>query len=89
MDSLGQELQSVFGQKSKRTFRDLVSALRSIENTYLNKLSGNQFLSLETRRRVAEIILYSSPEKGVPFEKCQQPLTTSGCLVSQVLKRRG
>jgi hypothetical protein len=72
MDSLGQELQSVFGEKSERSFHDLVSALRSIENSYLNRLRGNQFLSLETRRRVAELILYSATEKGVPFEKCQQ-----------------
>lgn len=72
MDSLGQELQSVFGQKSERSFSDLVSALRSVENSYLNRLSGDQFLSLETRRRVAELILYSATEKGIPFEECQQ-----------------
>jgi len=72
MDSLGQELQCVFGQKSERSFHDLVSALRSVENTYLDRLSGNQLLSLETRRRVAELILYSATDKGVPFEMCQR-----------------
>jgi len=71
-DALAQELQKTFGQKREMEFLDLVRALKSIEMAYVEKFEGDPLAASETRKRVAELILYSAIDKGLEFAECQR-----------------
>jgi hypothetical protein len=56
------------------SFDDLVEAFRAVENSYLAQFESNQFLALETRRRVAEMMLKAATFKCCPLESCRAHL---------------
>lgn len=70
--ALGQELQRIFAQKSEMDFDDVVNAFKAVESSYVANFGGNEFLTLETRRRVAELILYSATAKRITCEECER-----------------
>jgi hypothetical protein len=51
-------------------FDDLAKSYKNVEDSFLPKVAGNQFLTLETKRRVSELMLYSAIEKECSFELC-------------------
>lgn len=53
------------------SFEDLARAYRSAEASFLPKVAGDRFLTLEVKRRVSELMLYSATEKLCAFELCQ------------------
>ena len=65
---LAQELAAVCQKESDMTFKDIVNSYRIIERTALARVSDNQFLALETRRRVAERLAYTAIYKDRPWE---------------------
>ena len=48
------------------TFEEIVKSYSIIERTHLARVSDNQFLALETRRRVAEQLVHAAIYKDRP-----------------------
>src|SRR5215470_8260682 len=67
--ALAQELASVCQKECDMTFEDIVKSFRTIERTHLAQASDNQFLALETRRRVAEHLVHAAINKERPWEE--------------------
>lgn len=51
------------------TFEEIVESYRIIERTALARVSDNQFLALETKRRVAEQLVDAAVYKDRPWEE--------------------
>jgi hypothetical protein len=69
--ALGRALEKIYVQTPKMGFDALIEAYKEVESSFLPKVAGNDFLTLETKRRVAELALYSALEKKCSFELCQ------------------
>ena len=64
----GRALEEIYLRTPDTSFDELSKSYKNVEATFLSKVAGNQFLTLETKRRVAELILYSAIDKQVSFE---------------------
>jgi len=51
--ALAKDLATVCQKEGDMTFEDIVKSFRIIERSHLARVTDNQFLALETRRRVA------------------------------------
>jgi hypothetical protein len=69
---LGQALERIYANTPDMEFDDLVKAYRKVQDYFLPQVGGNEFFTLETKRRVAELMLYSALEKQSPFELCRK-----------------
>jgi hypothetical protein len=56
----------VLQKEGDMTFEDIVKSYRIIERTALARVSYNQFLAVETRRRIAEHLVYAAIDKNRP-----------------------
>jgi hypothetical protein len=72
--ALAGDLEDLSARKYERSFDDLVEAFRAVESSYLVQFESNQFLALETRRRVAEMRLKAATFKCCPLETCRAQL---------------
>jgi hypothetical protein len=70
--ALGRALENIYVNTPNMEFDDLAKSYKEVEEAFLPKIAGNEFLALETKRRVAELMLYSAVEKQLPFELCQE-----------------
>lgn len=71
---LGRALEDIYQRTPDLSFEDLARSYRDAEASFLPKVSTDRFLTLETRRRVSELMLYSAIEKPCPFELCRKLL---------------
>ena len=67
--ALAEDIASVCQKESVMTFEDIVKSYRIIERSHLARASDNQFHALETRRRVAERLVYAAIYKDRPWEE--------------------
>ena len=64
-------LEKVYVTTPDVDFDDLAQSYRNVEDSFLRRVAGNEFLTLETKRRVAELMLYSAIDKQCSFELCE------------------
>jgi hypothetical protein len=69
---LGYALEEIYIGTPDLNFDDLARLYQNVEDSFLPRVAGNQFLTLETKRRVAELRLYSAIDKECAFELCQR-----------------
>src|SRR5262245_17528734 len=67
--ALAQDIAAMCLKESEMTFEDIVKSYRIIERTHLARVSNNQFLALETRRRVAEHLVYAAIYKDRSWDE--------------------
>ena len=67
--ALANDIATVCLKYRDLTFEDIVESYRIIERTALARVSDNQFLALETRRRVAEQLVHAAIYKDRPWEE--------------------
>jgi hypothetical protein len=72
--ALGRDLGDTFARRDEMPFDDLVEAFRAVEDSYLVQFETNQLLALETKRRVAEMMLMAGTDKRCTYEKCRSQL---------------
>src|SRR5215831_18762252 len=72
--ALARDLEDLSARKYEMSFDDLAEAFRAVENSYLVQFESNQFLALETKRRVAEMRLKAATFKCFPLETCRAQL---------------
>ncbi len=65
---LGRALEAVYARTPHESLESLLEAYREVEGRFRPELRDEPELDLETRRRVAELTLYSAIEKDAPFE---------------------
>jgi hypothetical protein len=70
--ALARALEDVYVKGPDMKFEDLVKSYKLVEESFLPKVAGNEVLILETKRRVAELILYSALEKKCSFGLCER-----------------
>ena len=87
--ALGRDLEKIFAQKREMDFEDLVKAFKVVETSYVAQFATNQFLSLEAKRRVTELILCSATGKRCPFDTCHALLDDLFRLGFTDLERKG
>lgn len=68
---LGQAIQTVLANSFDRSFSDVVCEYRQVEEDFLARPGGNEFHSIETRRRVAEAILLAAHSHQQPLDTCR------------------
>jgi len=69
--ALAKDIATVCQKERDLTFEDIVKSFRIIERTHLARVSDNQFYALETRRRVAERLVYAAIYKDRPWEEAR------------------
>lgn len=69
---LGKALEQIYATTPSREFDELLKDYRNVEEAFLARVTGNEFLRRETQRRVAELTLYSAIEKKCSFETCEK-----------------
>jgi hypothetical protein len=69
--ALAKDLTTVCQKYSELTFEDIVKSFETIERTHLAQASDNEFLALETRRRVAEHLVFAAIYKRRPWEEAR------------------
>jgi hypothetical protein len=67
--ALANDIATVCLKYRDLTFEDIVESYRIIERTALARVSDNQFLALETSRRVAEQLVHAAIYKDRPWEE--------------------
>jgi len=72
--ALAKDIANVCQKEADLTFEDIVKSYRMIERTHLARVSDNQFYALETRRRVAERLVYAAIDKNRPWEEVRSLL---------------
>ncbi|SRR6266496_638860 len=87
--ALGRDLEIIFARKRETEFDDLVKAFKAVETSYVAQFATNQFLALEAKRRVAELLLCSATGKRCPFETCRALLDDLFRLGFTDLERKG
>ena len=65
--ALGRALESIYVKTHIMGFNELVESYKEIESSFLPKVAGNEFLTLEVKRRVLELTLYSAIEKQCSY----------------------
>jgi hypothetical protein len=85
---LGRELEAVYARTPDEPLDVLLAAYGGIEARFLGELRDEPELSLETRRRVAELALYSSLEQEVPLPEATARLQAVSALGYGSLERR-
>ena len=68
--ALGKAIDRVFVKAEHTPFDQLVESFRAIESDFVSR-TKDEFLVLETRRRIAERILITAIDKELPFEVCR------------------
>ena len=68
-NALGKDIAAVCLKEGEMTFEHIIESYRIIERTHLARVSDNQFHALETRRRVAERLVYAAIYKDRPWEE--------------------
>lgn len=67
----GRALERVYATTPDVDFDELAQSYKNVEDSFLARVAGNQFLTLETKRRVSELMLYSAIDKECSFELCE------------------
>jgi hypothetical protein len=68
---LAHETEFVLATAHGRTFAEGVHQYRQIEAKFIERCAGDESLILETRRRIAEMILREANIQEQPFQVCQ------------------
>ena len=71
LSALANDIAAVCLKYRDLTFEEIVESYRIIERTALARVSDNQFLALETRRRVAEQLVYAAIYKDRAWEEAR------------------
>src|SRR5262245_39914586 len=69
--ALAKDITTVCQKERDLTFEEIVKSYRMIERTHLARVSDNQFYALETKRRVAERLVYAAIDKNRPWEEAR------------------
>lgn len=78
--ALGRALEAIYVQTPTSKFDELVKLYKEAENCFLMRVAGKEFFTLEIKRRVAELILYSAIEKRCSLDLCRSLLDDLGLL---------
>lgn len=70
--ALGHALEQIYAQTPYKKFDELVKLYNKVKDSFLPKVVENEFLTLEIKRRVSELILYSAIEKHCSFDLCHR-----------------
>jgi hypothetical protein len=87
--ALARDLQIAYTQTREMDFDGVVEALKSLENAHVASVGGNHFLALETKRRVAELLLDLATCRLCPFETVRDLLDDLFRLGFTDLERKG
>jgi hypothetical protein len=69
--ALGRALESIYAKTPVMEFNELIKSYKEIKSSFLPKVAGNELLTLEVKRRVLELMLYSAIEKQCSYELCE------------------
>lgn len=72
--ALARALDQVSAKSLSAGFEEMAAAYREVESAFLPQVAGDDRLVLETKRRVAELILYEALSKEMPPEVCRESL---------------
>jgi hypothetical protein len=70
--ALAEALADIYARTRGMSFDDLLKSYRAVKKSFLPKVAENEFLTLETKRRVAERVLYSAMAKQCSLEVCRK-----------------
>lgn len=72
--ALARALDQVSAKSLSSTFEEMVAAYQEVERAFLPQVADDERLVLETKRRVAELILYAALEKEASPGVCKESL---------------
>src|SRR4030095_9786229 len=87
--ALARDLQIAYTETREMDFDAVVHALKSLEDAHLANVAGNHFLALETKRRVAELLMDSATSRLCPLETVRALLDDLFRLGFTDLERKG